>query len=40
MSELSATQGRKVNIGGYYHPPAERIISAMRPSSTFNAIIG
>jgi len=40
MSELSATQGRKVNIGGYYHPPAEIIISAMRPSSTFNAIIG
>ena len=39
MSELSAAQGRKVNIGGYYHPPAERIISAMRPSSTFNAII-
>ena len=40
MSELSAAQGRKVNIGGYYHPPTERIISAMRPSSTFNAIIG
>ena len=39
MSELSAAQGRKVNIGGYYRPLAERIISAMRPSSTFNAII-
>jgi len=38
-AELSAAQGSKVDIGGYYHPNDELASQAMRPSATFNAII-
>jgi isocitrate dehydrogenase len=37
--ELVAAQGRPVDIGGYYHPNDAKAGSAMRPSSTLNAII-
>ena len=38
-SELLSAQGKPVDIGGYYHPNFQKTSSAMRPSSTLNAII-
>ena len=32
-------QGSPVDIGGYYFPDETKVIAAMRPSATFNAII-
>jgi len=37
--ELNSNQGKRIEIGGYYHPNAELVESAMRPSETFNEII-
>jgi isocitrate dehydrogenase len=37
--ELLAAQGSPVDMGGYYHPDFEKTSRAMRPSTTFNAII-
>jgi isocitrate dehydrogenase len=37
--ELIAAQGRPVDMGGYYHPDAQKTSRAMRPSATLNAII-
>jgi isocitrate dehydrogenase len=39
VGELTAAQGSAVDIGGYYHPDPARCSRAMRPSSTFNAIL-
>src|SRR5690606_3333506 len=39
VEELTAVQGRAVEIGGYYHPDPALVTSAMRPSPTLNAII-
>ena len=39
VAELNGVQGSPVDIGGYYHPDAERVSSAMRPSHTLNAIV-
>lgn len=39
IAELSAAQGKAYDIGGYYHPDAEKASKAMRPSATLNAII-
>jgi len=39
ISELNTTQGHHVDIGGYYHPDAEKVAKAMRPSAIFNAAI-
>ena len=39
MSVLSSIKGNAVDLGGYYHPSVEKVIKAMRPSPTFNAII-
>lgn len=38
-SELIDAQGDSVDIGGYFHPNAELVAAAMRPSETFNAIL-
>lgn len=38
-SELSEVQGHPVSIGGYYNPNDMETDAAMRPSSTFNAIL-
>jgi len=38
--ELLAAQGAPVDLGGYYHAPAEKVAAAMRPSATLNGIIG
>ncbi|MEK9754472.1 MAG: NADP-dependent isocitrate dehydrogenase, partial [Rhodospirillaceae bacterium] len=40
VAELDAAQGKPVDIGGYYHADAAKVAAAMRPSATFNAIIG
>ncbi|HLP23999.1 MAG TPA: NADP-dependent isocitrate dehydrogenase [Microbacteriaceae bacterium] len=39
VAELIASQGKPVDIGGYYRPNAERVASVMRPSATLNAVI-
>ena len=39
VDELNAAQGDAVDIGGYYQPDDALADRAMRPSSTFNAII-
>ncbi len=38
-AELLASQGKPVDIGGYYFPDPAKAAAAMRPSPTFNAII-
>jgi isocitrate dehydrogenase len=40
LQELSSVQGKPVDIGGYYNPSTEKTSRAMRPSSTFNTLLG
>ncbi|MGB5791885.1 NADP-dependent isocitrate dehydrogenase [Poseidonibacter sp.] len=40
VSELVASHGKAVDMGGYYLPNDELVSAAMRPSATLNAIIG
>ncbi len=40
IDELNNIQGNAVNLGGYYKPNEGLINQAMRPSKTFNSIIG
>ncbi|MBX3281574.1 MAG: NADP-dependent isocitrate dehydrogenase [Acidobacteria bacterium] len=37
--ELIAAQGKPQDVGGYYHPNADKAYAAMRPSATLNAIV-
>jgi isocitrate dehydrogenase len=39
VAELTAVQGRPVDIGGYYRPDDARADAALRPSPTLNAIL-
>ena len=39
VAELLGSQGKPVDMGGYYHPDQEKTRKAMRPSPTFNAIV-
>jgi isocitrate dehydrogenase len=39
VAELAEVQGQPVDIGGYYHPDADRVAAAMRPSQTLNAAL-
>jgi isocitrate dehydrogenase len=39
VEELLSVQGKPVDIGGYYRPDPKKVENAMRPSSTFNAIL-
>ncbi len=39
VKDLISTQGRPVDIGGYYLPDDKKVTAAMRPSLTFNKII-
>ncbi len=39
IAELTAAQGSKVDIGGYYHPDEALTAKAMRPSKTFNTAL-
>ena len=38
-AELLGAQGKRVDMGGYYHPDKEKTTRAMRPSPTLNAIV-
>ena len=40
LKELNAAKGKPVDMGGYFHPDPEKIKAAMRPSKTFNTILG
>ncbi len=40
VDELNAAQGIAVDIAGYYQPNAAKVSAAMRPSATFNEILG
>jgi isocitrate dehydrogenase len=40
LAELAAVQGKAADTGGYYHPDPQKLAAVMRPSATFNAIIG
>lgn len=39
IGELKNAQGKRVDIGGYYKPDAEKTAAAMRPSKTFNELL-
>ena len=39
VAELNDAQGHAVELGGYYRPDEDKVIEAMRPSPTLNAII-
>jgi len=39
VDELAASQGKPVELGGYYHPDAKLTSQAMRPSATLNAAL-
>jgi len=38
-AELVAAQGKRVDMGGYYHADFDKTSAAMRPSKTFNAAL-
>jgi len=40
LAELAAAQGGAVDMGGYYHADRAKVAAAMKPSATFNSIIG
>jgi isocitrate dehydrogenase len=40
VGELRQSEGKPIQIGGYYHPNPALVTKAMRPSATFNAILG
>lgn len=40
VAELIAVQGKPTDVGGYYQPNEDLAFKAMRPSETFNSIIG
>ena len=40
LSELAAVQGPPADLGGYFHTDAAKTTAVMRPSKTFNDIIG
>jgi isocitrate dehydrogenase len=39
VAELNGAQGKRVDIGGYYHPDAAKCTAAMRPSPLLNEIL-
>ena len=39
LEEMSVIQDHPVDIGGYYHPPADKVCKIMQPSETFNSIL-
>ena len=39
IKQLNDSQGKKIDIGGYYHPDEEMLSKAMRPSTLFNNAI-
>ena len=39
LKELLDAQGHEISLNGYYLPDEEKVIAAMRPSATFNAMM-
>jgi len=39
IAELNGVQGPAVDMEGYYHPNAQKVASAMRPSGTLNGLL-
>ena len=39
ITQLNNSQGRSIDIGGYYHPDEIMLSKAMRPSALFNDAI-
>lgn len=39
VEELNSAQGKKMDIGGYYHPDDAKASASMRPSNTLNSFI-
>ncbi|BES69502.1 NADP-dependent isocitrate dehydrogenase [Marinobacter nanhaiticus D15-8W] len=39
LEEMSVIQGHPADIGGYYHPPADKVCKIMQPSETLNGIL-
>ena len=39
IEQLNNSQGKKIDIGGYYHPDEEMLSKVMRPSTLFNNAI-
>ena len=39
IEQLNQSQGKAIDLGGYYHPNSSTLESAMRPSETFNQLI-
>ncbi|OUS24746.1 isocitrate dehydrogenase (NADP(+)) [Gammaproteobacteria bacterium 45_16_T64] len=39
VNELNVHQGQPVDLGGYYNPDIAKTTEAMRPSTTFNALL-
>lgn len=39
LQEMTDVQGNPADIGGYYHPPTERVCEVMQPSATLNKIL-
>ncbi|MGN7611455.1 NADP-dependent isocitrate dehydrogenase [Magnetococcales bacterium HHB-1] len=39
LEEIDATQGKPMDLGGYFHTDFDKTAAAMRPSATLNAII-
>jgi isocitrate dehydrogenase len=39
VNELNGVQGKRVDIGGYYHPDEKKCAASMRPSATLNKIL-
>jgi isocitrate dehydrogenase len=39
VAKLNASQGKAIDLGGYYHPDKEKVIGAMRSSAVFNDAI-
>ncbi len=39
VGELIGAQGKKMDVGGYYHPSPAKCSAAMRPSDTLNAVL-
>jgi isocitrate dehydrogenase len=40
LKEMLDVQGQEVDLGGYYLPDEAKVNAAMRPSATFNAMMG
>lgn len=39
IEEMLASEGKPVELGGYYYPTSEKVSNAMRPSKTLNSIL-